>query len=822
MCILVHPQNYYLQRPYHKKSKKRICISLYCEFHFTNGKFIIVDNDGKDIRGGIFMKDVKVECRKQNVTLLDGIFKESQEVGKGFLLSLDVDRLAASCYHAISKTPKKPRYGGWESRGISGHSIGHWLSAASTMYAVTNDNKLKEKLDYAIDEIEYVQSFDPEGYVSGFPRDCFDKVFAGGDFQVSNFSLGDSWVPWYSIHKIYAGLIDTYKITGNEKALQVVIKLADWAKRGTDHLSNQEFQRMLICEHGGMNEVMADLYLITGNTDYLELAIRFCHKAILDPLSKGIDELEGKHANTQIPKVVGAARLFEITGETYYRDCAIYFWDIVTENRSYVIGGNSKNEHFGLENTEELGIQTNETCNTYNMLKLTEHLFNWTHKAEYMDYYERALYNHILASQDPVTGMKTYFVSTQPGHFKVYCSHDDSFWCCTGTGMENPARYTRQIYHSENDELYVNLFISSEIELGKFQLKQETKFPETPTSKLTFEEANNEFLTIHIRVPNWIAGELSAKVNDKHTYSSSENGYLTISGNWNSGDVIELSLPMELHSYVSKDDSGKLSFMYGPIALAGALGREKFPETDILEDHLSLNNYPLIDVPTLVTNETNLNKWINPVEGTSLTFETDKIGQPGNVKVTLIPFYALHHQRYTLYWDIMNEEEYKEFLNREQSEQEKLEFLTVDQVQPHEQQSEIEHSMKVKNSNSAYLNLVHRAWRDSRDDGYFSYELAVDPTKPMYLCVTYFSGDGVLYLDGKDYDRSFQLLVNDTVIGEQKLERESAEELFNVIYDIPAELTKGKEKVEVKFVSTKGKVAGGVYGLRTLNGNIFA
>lgn len=200
-------------------------------------------------------------------------------------------------------------------RGISGHSIGHWLSATSAMYAVTNDKKLKEKLDYAIDELEHVQSFDTEGYVSGFPRDCFDKVFAGGDFQVSNFSLGDSWVPWYSIHKIFAGLIDTYKLTGNEKALQVVIKLADWAKRGTDNLSEQEFQRMLICEHGGMNEVMADLYVLTGNTDYLELAIKFCHKAILDPISKGIDELEGKHANTQIPKVVGAAKLYEITGK---------------------------------------------------------------------------------------------------------------------------------------------------------------------------------------------------------------------------------------------------------------------------------------------------------------------------------------------------------------------------------------------------------------------------------------------------------------------------------------------------------------------------
>jgi hypothetical protein len=275
---------------------------------------------------------------------------------------------------------------------------------------------------------------------------------------------------------------------------------------------------------------------------------------------------------------------------------------------------------------------------------------------------------------------------------------------------------------------------------------------------------------------------------------------------------------MELHSHVSKSDSNKVSFMYGPIALAGALGRENFPETDILDDHLSLNNYPLIDVPTLVTNETNLNKWINPVEGSSLTFETDKIGQPGNAKVTLIPFYALHHQRYTLYWDLMNEEAYKEFLNRELSEQGELQLLTVDQVHPHEQQSEIEHSMRAENSNSGYLNVVHQAWRDSRDDGFFSYEMAVDPTKRMYLCVTYFSGDGILYLDGKAYERYFQIVVNDQEIGKKKLEGKVSEELFNEIYEIPADITRGKEKVEVKFVSTKGKIAGGVYGLRTLNG----
>jgi DUF1680 family protein len=754
-----------------------------------------------------------------NVKLLNGIFYDSQQIGKEYLLYLDVDRLVAPCYEAASQTPKKPRYGGWETMGISGHSIGQWLSASSTMYSVTGDEKLKQKVDYAIDELAHIQSFDPDGYLSGFSRECYDKVFSGGDFDVSNFSLGHSWVPWYSIHKIYAGLLDAYKLCHSEKALDVVIKLADWAKKGTDNLTEEQFQRMLICEHGGMNEAMADLYLITGNRNYLDLAIRFCHKAILDPLSKGIDELEGKHANTQIPKVIGAAKLYEITGETYYRDAALFFWDQVTQNRSYVIGGNSKNEHFGIEHSEELGITTTETCNTYNMMKLTEHLYRWINKAEYMDYYERALYNHILASQDPVTGMKTYFVSTQPGHFKVYCSPDHSFWCCTGTGMENPARYTRSIYHQKENDLFVNLFIASEIVLEnkELKIKQETEFPKSSSTKLTIEEAKDEFLTIHFRVPNWISGEVTAVVNGEKIFMKSEQGYLTISGIWNTGDVIDVMIPMDLHIYRSKDESTNVSFMYGPIVLAGALGTEKFPESDILDDHLKLNNHPLISVPTLVTSETDIKKWIKPVEELSLTFETEAVGQPGNVKLTLVPFYELHHQRYTLYWNVMDEEAYGKFLTKEQSELEKLHSITVDSVQPYEQQSEVDHSIKGQNSHTGYLNLVHKGWRDSRDDGFFSYEMVVEPDKEMYLHATYFGGDQVLHLDGKTYVREFNIFINGIEITKQILKGDLSDSLFDVVYTIPFNLTKDKETIEVMFVSVEGKIAGGLYGLKILN-----
>ncbi|MBT2736672.1 glycoside hydrolase family 127 protein [Bacillus sp. ISL-7] len=754
----------------------------------------------------------------ENVTLLDGIFKESQEKGKEYLIYLDIDRLIAPCYEAVSQTPKKVRYGGWESTPISGHSIGHWLSAASAMYTVTKDEELLNKIEYAVNELALVQSFDEDGYVSGFPRTYFDKVFTG-NFEVENFSLAGGWVPWYSIHKIFAGLIEVYSLTGNNKALEVVTKLSDWAKKGTDNLNDEQFQRMLICEHGGMNEAMADLYTITNNEDYLKLAIRFCHHAILDPLSKEIDELEGKHANTQIPKVIGAAKLYEITGNEDYKNMAVFFWNEVTKNRSYIIGGNSIGEHFGPVNKETLGITTAETCNTYNMLKLTEHLFQWNHKAEYIDYYERALYNHILASQDPDSGMKTYFVSTQPGHFKIYCSPDNSFWCCTGTGMENPARYTRNIYYQEQEDLFVNLFIASELIMDekKIKLRQETDFPRSNKVRLYFEEAAAEFFNVHIRVPYWVSGALTAFVNGVKTNLISENGYVTIGRNWSRGDTIEFTLPMDLHTYTAKDNLRKVGFMYGPVVLAGALGKENFPESDILEDHLKLNNYPLIDVASFVADKVDLNQWIKPIEGFPLTFETDKVGQPGNQKITLVPFYNLHHQRYTLYWNLMDEEAYKTFVDKEKEELEKLRVITVDVVQPGEQQPEIEHRVNSKNSQTGYFNVVEKSWRDSRGEGFFSYEMLVEPDKKMYLQVTYFGGDKTLFADGKKYERDFEIVIDGQLVAIQKLEGNHSDGLFNIYYEIPLRVTEGKQQVEVKFQSGEGKAAGGVYEVRVIN-----
>ncbi|WP_058308011.1 glycoside hydrolase family 127 protein [Gracilibacillus massiliensis] len=752
-----------------------------------------------------------------NIQLLEGLFHDSQQKGKDYLLYLDVDRLVAPCYEAVGVEAKKERYGGWESTPIAGHSIGHWLSASATMYSVTGDTTLKEKLEYALSELESIQSIDHDGYLSGFPRDCFDQVFTG-NFEVSNFSLGGSWVPWYSIHKIYAGLIDVYQIIGSEKALEIVIRLSDWAYKGLKDLTEEQFQEMLRCEHGGMNEVFADLYLITEDKRYLELAEKFYHNAVLDPLANKHDDLEGKHANTQIPKVIGVAKLYNITGKEKYKQIATYFWDQVVHYRTYAIGGNSIREHFGPENAEELGILTTETCNTYNMLKLTELLFDWQPHSYYFDYYERALYNHILASQDPDSGMKTYFVSTEPGHFKVYHSHDHSFWCCTGTGMENPARYNRRIVEMKEDTLYVHLFISAKASFfdNRIKIKQLTDFPYQHSSALILEKVSDDLREIRIRKPNWLKNNSQVSVNGKPQNVEIENGYLVLKHDWQKGDEISFDLSMELFRYYAKDDDKKQVIMYGPLVLAGALGRENFPNTDILADHQSLNNHPLIEVPTLVTEE-DLSNWIMLKDKEQLIFETNAIGQPGNQQVTLKPFFNIHHERYTIYWNIMSETRYQQVGDEEKKRRAREQNVIIDEVTPHEQQPEVDHQLKEVNSFSGYSNDVHSGWRDARNGGYFSYVMKVKSNHPMYLYVTYNKSDATIDVDGIKLEREFTISVDDHILAKEHFNQPNIGELYSKSYRIPTQLIEGKEKVTVKFSADERKIAGGVYHLRVLN-----
>lgn len=751
------------------------------------------------------------------VQLSEGIFLESQELGKNIIKSLDVDRLLAPvAYSAGAITDTSKYYGGWEAynyrgykgKGISGHSLGHWLSASASMYAVSGDEEIKTKLDYAIDKLAEYQALDGHGYVGGFSRSGFESVL-NGTLKVSAFDLNGYWVPWYSLHKIYQGLIDTYELTGNKKALEIVCGFADWAKTVTDPMSDEKFNQMLECEFGGMNEALAELYEITGNKDYLDLAVRFTQPSIIGPLSTGRDELQGKHANTQIPKVIGAAEVFEQNEDRVdYRNASEFFYDTVVNHRSYVIGGNSNYEHFGSMTEEVLGTQTCETCNTYNMMKLTEHLYAWDHKAEYMDYYEKALFNHILASQDPDSGMKTYFMATRPGHFKVYSTLEDSFWCCVGSGMENPSRYTRNIYYKDKEDFYVNQFISSSVDWREkgLSISQKTNYPFEDATAITIDKGSAK-AAINIRIPSWISSAATVKINDEEPVSVSESGYYTIDRVWNEGDTITVTLPMGLHTYTARDSVNKVAFMYGPVVLAGALGTENFPR-DIVSDHTSLDSTASIAVPDIIAADKDPNTFITPSDLSKLEFTLNASG----ATVKLMPYFNLHHQRYTLYWNLYDENE--EIVKDEFTIA--LDAATLDTVRPNEQQPEVDHAMKNNNSFSGYFDTAARGWRDARGaEGYFSYEMKVDSNSDNYIAALYWGSDVPFSEGGVSYTRDFTVYVDDTAVGTQTLNKNSPNNLFYEFYKIPAELVSGKEKVTVKFAPNgAGKAAGGVFEVR--------
>ncbi|MBK7405367.1 MAG: glycoside hydrolase family 127 protein [Phycisphaerales bacterium] len=420
--------------------------------------------------------------RAPEVRLLDGPFAEAQARDAEYLLSLDTDRLLARYRADAGLEPRAEGYGGWEAEGIGGHTLGHYLSAISRMYAATGDRRFQDRAADIVAQLAECQAANGDGYVAAIPdgRRVFAEV-ARGDIRTKGFDLNGVWVPWYTIHKELAGLRDANLYCGNSQALAVMRGLADWALRTTDNLSPEQLHTMLRCEQGGMNEVAADLYALTGDARYLTLAERFNDHQVLDPLAAGKDILPGLHANTQVPKLIGAARQHEVTGDPALGAAALFFWNAVTAHHTYATGGNSLNEYFGPPGAiaSRLDGNTTETCNTYNMLRLTRRLHSWTADARHIDYYERAPYTHTLASQNHLTGAVCYYVPLRPGSQKPYQQLDSDFTCCVGTGMENHASYGDMIYSHDDEGIFVNLFIASTLRWpdAGLQLTQETRFP---------------------------------------------------------------------------------------------------------------------------------------------------------------------------------------------------------------------------------------------------------------------------------------------------------------------------------------------------------
>src|SRR5215213_3438227 len=753
----------------------------------------------------------------RQVELLASPFKAAMERNAKYLLGLDADRLLHNTRKYAGLQPKGALYGGWEARGIAGHTLGHYLTALSQQYAATGDARFRDRIAYIVKEMTECQKAYGDGYIGALPplelqtlRGFKDgKVDTDGSF---NFK-GGAWVPWYTQHKVLAGLKDAWVLAENQQAKEVTLKLADWIDDVTRNLTEEQQQRMLKVEHGGMSETLADIYALTGNVKYLEAARRFYHEAIMHPLLEGRDELAGRHANTQIPKVIGEARLYEVSGDADGRKIAQFFWEQVVNHHSYVIGGNSENEHFGLPDdlSEHLGPATAESCNTYNMLKLTRHLFEWQPKAEYFDFYERALYNHILGSEEPEQGMFAYFMSLKPGHFKTYSTSTDSFWCCVGSGMENHTKYNDSIYFHGRDDLYVNLFIPSRLtwEEKGLVLEQKTAYPHDNLIELRFVMKKRVPMSLKVRSPQWAHSGLRFRINGKPLrLASSPGSYTDIRRTWRTGDILQVTIPMDVRTEAMPDDPHKVAFLYGPLVLAGELGRVPDSGTVLYAADQGANfRKPVADVPVLVTDLKNLMATVKRMGTNDLVFRAS--AQPQDV--TLRPFNEIFYDYYNVYWDVLTRSQYEERKAARRAEAARVAALdarTVDEYRPGEQQSEVDHGQKGSKTISG--DWQGRKFRHAEDGGWFSFNVKVLADQPMEIVCSYWGGE--------TGNRTFDILVDGKLIATQTLHQDKLGGFFDKTYAIPEELTRGKQMVEVRFQAHRGNFAGGLYGVRILKG----
>jgi DUF1680 family protein len=582
----------------------------------------------------------------KDVQLLNSPFKQAMQVDVAYLLSVEPDRLLSGFRSHSGLKPKGKMYEGWESSGLAGHTLGHYLSAISMHYASTRDPEFLKRVNYIVKELNECQVARKTGYVGAIPKE--DTVWAEvakGDIRSRGFDLNGGWSPWYTVHKVMAGLLDAYLYCNNTQALKICKGMADWTGETIKNLDDEKLQKMLLCEYGGMAETLVNLYAINGDKKYLELSYKFYDKRILDPLAQKQDVLPGKHSNTQIPKIIASARRYELNGDKKDKAIADFFWETIVNNHSYVTGGNSNYEYLSEPGklNDRLTENTTETCNTYNMLKLTRHLFALEPSAKLMDYYEKALYNHILASQNHETGMMCYFVPLRMGGKKDYSSPFDTFTCCVGSGMENHVKYNESIYFRGADgSLYVNLFIPSVLNWKEkgLSIKQESNLPENDRTTLTVTVVKPVQMAIRVRKPKW-AGNTSISINGKkQQFTADAQGYLVLNRKWKNNDKIEFTMPEDVYTEAMPDNANRRAVFYGPVLLAGILGNT---EPD-----------PLKGVPVFVTSETDPNKWLQMVDKKQLSFRTDNISKPAEVK--LIPFNQTKNEYYSVYWDVFTPE----------------------------------------------------------------------------------------------------------------------------------------------------------------------
>lgn len=584
------------------------------------------------------------------VSVGPGLFRDGLELNRKFLMAQNPDRLLHTFRITAGLPSTAEPLGGWEApdNELRGHYTGHYLSACALASASLPDPSFAVRGGQLVAELAKCQQALGNGYLSAFPEELFDRLRAGKPV----------WAPFYTLHKIMAGLLDLHTIAGNDQALEVLLGMARWTARWTQPLGDEAMARVLEREYGGMNEVLYNLSAVTGKDEWVDLAHRFDHERIFVPLAAGRDELKGVHANTTIPKIIGAARRYELTGESRYRDVASYFWREITTRRAYCTGGTSNGEDWDTEPGQLAGAlsgYTQEDCTTYNMLKLTRHVFSWTADPRAADFYERALFNGIVGSQHPADGDKMYYVSLAPGLWKLFGTPFHDYWCCTGTMSEAHAKLSDSIYFHDDEGVFVNLFVPSTLDWKEkgVHLTQETWFPEEGKTALTVHGAKPGTFAIRIRVPYWATGENRALLNGKPLEGFAEpGGYYVVHRTWRDGDRLEVDLPMSLHLHPMPDDPSLVAVMYGPLVLAGRLGTDGLTPATLRAEPTKPRTVPEyhldpVPVPAFTATSDDPAAWIKPT-GVSLTFKTT--GQTRDVE--FVPFHRIFDERYSIYWKV--------------------------------------------------------------------------------------------------------------------------------------------------------------------------
>jgi len=735
------------------------------------------------------------------VRLAPSRYLDAVEANRRYVLSLDADRLLHNFRAGAGLAPKAAPYGGWEADTIAGHTLGHWLSALGLLHAQTGDPEPARRAAYVIDELAACQRAHGDGYVAGFTRrrpggavvdgkEIFAEI-SRGDIRSAPFDLNGCWVPFYNWHKLLSGLRDADRLCGQPRAIEIAVGLGGYIERVLAPLDAQQFQHLLECEHGGINESFADLYARTGESRWLALAERFYHRRVLEPLTQRRDELAGLHANTQIPKLIGLARLHELTGNAAHGTAARYFWDAVTRDHSYVIGGNSDREYFQAAGATSgyLTEQTCEGCNTYNMLKLTRQLYAGAPDGALFDYYERAHLNHVLAQQDPANGAFTYMTPLLAGAAREYSEPTDSFWCCVGSGMESHSKHGDSIYWTGGDTLFINLFIPSTLSWQEraATLSLATRYPHEGRVALSFEAlAAPQTLSVAWRRPGW-SRDARVSVNGRPARTQVAAGYLIVRRRWRAGDVVTLDLSLDLRIEAAPDDPRTVALLRGPLVLAADLGSADAPHDGA--------------APALVAEDPLAH--LRAVDPAHSRFRSTGLARPRDVD--LVPFFDQHRRRSAVYFRRLSAAEWQQAQRdaaRERADESALDARSADVVRLGDERSEREH--ELRSAISYAVTYRGRPGRDARSGGFLAFTMAVRDA-PQALRLTYW---------GEERPREFVIRADGVVVASQRLGADRPGRFYDVEYPLPASVTAGKARITVRIEPEPGSSAGPVFGCR--------